>query len=304
MQQNSQSVEHAWSVKAYAWYRAMRPKALTISIIPVAAGTILSDVGFNHIHWLLAFSALAFALCIQIGSHYINDAIDYQRGNDSPEKANKKMITSGFLNAKEVLYAGFLCLFLASLFGSYLAYHTGPLSIPIFAGAILCAYIYTGGPYPLSYCGIGDLFVLLFYGLIATGGSAYLQQGYVGWKPLLAGAQIGLIAMTLMSINNFRDYYQDGKIHKKTLAVRLGLTFARWQITLQMLLPFALNIIWYDEGYSLIAYLTSMNLPLVLNIIRGTWTYDPGKVHNRFFIEAAFVHMMFGALLIFGALVR
>jgi len=303
MQEKTQIISHGWSVKARAWYKSMRPKALTISFIPVAVGTLLTDIPFDNIHWLLAISALAFALCVQVGSHYINDALDYQKGTDNPAKTHKA-IASGILTVRQMFNAGILCLFLAALVGLPMVYYGGPVFVLIIAASIICGYIYTGGPYPLSYYGIGDFFVLAFYGLIATGSSAYLQQGYVGWKAMLAGTQIGLFSMSLMSINNLRDLREDGKTFKKTLAVYLGLTFARWQITIQLLVPFFLNVMWYKEGFTLIALLTSMNLPLVLNIIRGTWTYEPGKVHNRFFIEAAFVHMMFGLLLILGYIIR
>ena len=291
---------HSVLTQIKAWYKAARPKALTCSVIPVLVGTLTTRLPLNRIDWLLALCPLLFSLCIQIGTHYINDALDFQKGVDTPEKLNKKVILSGLLTMRQVFAGGIFFLVLSFFLGLPMIYIGGPVFALIVTASILCAYIYTGGPYPLSYYGFGDLFVLLFFGLIATAAPAYLQQGYFSWISILAGTQIGLLAMTLMSINNFRDFREDRKAHKKTLIVRLGLNFARWQIALQLLLPFLLNIIWFTKGYILVAALTSVNLPIALNIIRGVWTYDPGKVFNRYFIETAFVHMMFGILLILG----
>lgn len=298
--EQTKAQSYPWSLKAKAWYTAMRPKALTCGVMPVLIGTLTANVPLYKINWPLAFSTLMFPICIQIGMHYINDALDYQKGVDTSQKLNKKMIQSGLLSMRQIFAGGIFFLFLAFLFGLPMIYYGGPVFAGIVAVSITCAYIYTGGPYPLSYYGTGDLFAFVFFGLVATGASAYLQQGYVNWISLLGGAQIGLLALTLMSLNNFRDFREDRKAHKRTLTVRLGLNFARWQITVQLLLPFLLNIIWYAQGYVLTAALTTVNLPLALNIIRGTWTYDPGKVFNRYLIETAFVHMMFGVLLILG----
>lgn len=297
---------HGFLSEAKAWYQAARPKKLTISVIPVLVGTVLSNVPIDKINWLLFFSSLLFAVFIQVGSHYVNDALDYIKGTDSPDKHNlqMKMINSGKLTTRQVFAGGILMLILAFVVSLPMIYYGGLGFAFIIAASIALAYMYTGGPYPLSYTGIGDAFVMVFYGLIAVCAPAYLQQGFLDWKEILAGAQIGLIAMSLMSINNLRDLREDRKAHKRTLAVRLGHTFARWQITIQLLLPFILNYIWYTSGYSLIAALTTMNLPLALNVIRGTWSYDPGKVYNRFMIEIAFVHLMFGALMILGYVIR
>ncbi len=300
------AAEKNFLTDAKAWYQAARPKKLTISVIPVAVGTALADVPFDKIRWFLAISALLFAMCVQIGSHYINDALDYINGTDTSEKHNlgMKVINTGKLTTRQVFAGGLLFLIFAFIASLPMIYYGGSVFILIVAASIALAYMYTGGPYPLSYTGIGDAFVMLFYGLIAVCAPAYLQQGFIDWKCLLAGTQIGLIAMSLMSINNLRDLREDRKAHKRTLAVRLGHTFARWQITIQLLLPFFLNYIWYSNGYTLVAALTSMNFPLALNVIRGTWTYDPGKVYNRFMIEIAFVHLMFGVLMILGYVIR
>lgn len=306
MKVENTAAEGRFFVEAKAWYQAARPKKLTISVIPVAVGTVLADLPFDKIRWLLVISSLLFAMCIQVGSHYINDALDYIKGSDSSEKHNlsMKMINTGKLTTRQVFAGGLLCLIFAFIVSLPMIYYGGPIFILIVSTSIALAYMYTGGPYPLSYTGIGDAFVMLFYGLIAVCAPAYLQQGFVDWKELLAGSQIGLLAMSLMSINNLRDLREDRKAHKRTLAVRLGHTFARWQITIQLLLPFFLNYIWYANGYTLVAALTSMNFPLALNVIRGTWAYDPGKVYNRFMIEIAFVHFMFGVLMILGYVVR
>lgn len=288
------------AVKIKAWYSAARPKALICGIMPVLIGLFTTNLSLHQINWFLAFCTLMFPVCIQIGMHYINDALDYQKGVDNSQKLNKKVIQAGLLSVRQIFAGGIVFLFLAFLFGIPMIYYGGPIFALIVAVSITLAYVYTGGPYPLSYYGTGDLFAFVFFGLVATCATAYLQQGFINWVSILGGTQIGLIALTLMSLNNFRDFSNDRKAQKRTLAVRLGLNFARWQITIQLLLPFLLNIIWFMKGYVLVAGLTSVNLFLALNIIRGTWTYDPGKIFNRYFIETAFVHVMFGLLLILG----
>lgn len=299
--QVQKALEIDWKRRLYAWYRAARPKTLTMSVVPMILGTLLADISWSQINWFLAGCACLSSLCIQIGMNYVNDGFDGQKGVDTPERIGPKKITqSGIATPKQVLTVGFCFFALAAISGLPLIYFGGPIFALIIAVSITCGYIYTGGPYPLSYNGIADIFVLTFYGFVAVASAAYLQQGYVGWKALLAGAQLGLFANALMAINNIRDLKEDRKAHKKTLAVRFGLNFARKQITTLLLLPFALNIIWYINGYTVPAVLSTMNLPIALNIVRGTWTYDAGKVYLRYMIETSFVHFMFAFLLILG----
>ncbi len=188
------------------WLFAFRFKTLTAAVVPIVVGTTLTmSLGYPTQTWITLCALLA-SLCIQIGTNLINDAMDFKKGADTHERIGPARITqSGKANFKSVMLLG-VCFFLLALaFGIPLATKGGPPIVAIGLLSLLCGYAYTGGPYPLAYHGLGDLFVILFFGVIAVSGMTFLHTNEWHLEALVAGLQIGSLATILIAINNFRD---------------------------------------------------------------------------------------------------
>lgn len=285
----------------WAWLLAARPKTLTAAIVPILAGTLLAFARGIPIAWWIPLVCLFSALCIQIGTNLINDALDYKKGADTSSRIGPVRMTQSGLLTERSVYAGGLAFFaLAFLGGIPLMFQGG---IPLFIILLLsvgAGYIYTGGPMPLAYAGLGDLFVFIFFGIVATSAVDYLQEGIWHLEALLAGVQIGMLATVLIAINNFRDREGDAKANKLTLAVRFGKKFSRIEITMLLLLPFALNLLWLFYGFNAAALLPFLVFPLAVKLAVEVWSHDPSPIFNKFLGFAALIHFLFGILLSIG----
>lgn len=206
------------------WISGARVRTLPAVIAPVAVGTSLAKTQFNFINFILA---LIVGLALQIGVNYANDYSDGIRGSDKNRIGPKRLVASGEVSPSAVKGAAFLFFFIAAIAGALLASRTSYLLIAIGAIAIIAAWGYTGGKNPYGYRGLGEVFVFIFFGLVATVGSYYVQSANLNLKIFLAGAACGLTADAMLMINNIRDLDSDAKNGKNTLAVRLGATNAR-----------------------------------------------------------------------------
>jgi len=219
------------------WIEAARPKTLIASISPVLLGTVIALD--NEVFRLSVFLAtLVFSLCVQIGSNFANDYIDFLKGSDTTErKGPRRLVQSGLVSVRKMRVVTFGISFFSAVAGLYLmqigGWQIGALALL----SILLGYLYTGGPYPLGYLGLGDLFVLIFFGPIATAGTTYLQTGVISSIAIIAGFAPGLLSTAILSMNNLRDVEQDRKVNKKTLPVRFGIGFGRWETVVCLILP-------------------------------------------------------------------
>lgn len=281
-----------------SWLLATRPKTLIASVVPVAVGTCLAFASGATISLWVSFFALLSAFGIQIGTNLINDALDFKKGADTAERLGPVRVTqSGLLTMQQVHLAGLICFAAAVIFAIPLILRGGwPIAI-LMVLSVISGYAYTGGPKPLAYCGIGDVFVLLFYGFASTVAVFFLQSGHIDSTAFFAGAQIGLLAMVILAVNNLRDHVQDAMANKRTLAVRFGTTFARIEITLCTLLPFVLNWAWWPLGYHQAALLPLAALPIAFQLLSSIWKTPPGREYNAFLAKSAFLQMAFGLLL-------
>lgn len=287
--------------KWQAWIYATRPKTLMIGVTPIMTGTLLGLHYSSSFHWILMLSALISSLFIQISVNLINDAIDFKKGTDTTERLGFKRATQqGWLTFQEVLYGGFFCIFLAFLFGLPMIMTGGIYFLALLIVAPLLSYCYTGGPWPLAYLGLGEIFVILFYGIVSTLVGFYLQAFMINTGALLAGLQLGLLAAAVIATNNLRDIDSDAKAHKKTVAVRFGKSFARLEISAMILLPYFLNLLWSDQGFYKAGLLPLVSLPLGFTLIRCIWYYEPSKIYNTFFGMAALLNFLFGLFLSIG----
>lgn len=285
------------------WFQAMRPKTLTASLVPFSVGAALAYATGASMNWGLYFFALISALFIQVATNLINDAFDVAKGTDDQDRLGpRRVLHHGMATGSQVYALGILCFLAAFLFGIPLIMHGGTYIALILLLSMLSGYLYTGGPMPLAYMGLGDLFVVIFYGWVATMAGFWLQAGYINMQSFLLGTQVGLLCTLLIALNNLRDVNTDAKSNKKTLAVRFGQTFVKAEITFLAIVPFLLNFLWLYRGYHFVAGLPFLTLPIACLLIVKVWKTYPSKAYNGFLALAAVIHLAFGFLMVIGFL--
>jgi 1,4-dihydroxy-2-naphthoate octaprenyltransferase len=284
-----------------AWLLAARPKTLAAAVVPVLIGTALAAKGPLPLDWRLFAFTLLGAVFIQIGTNFVNDALDFKKGADTHERLGPLRVTqAGLLSADAVLRGAYVCFFLAALCGVPLVLHSGWPLLAIGLASITAAYAYTGGPYPLAYHGLGELFVLVFFGLIAVGGTYYIQRGWLDWTVLAMGAAAGLLAVALLAVNNLRDARNDVRSGKRTLAVRFGETFARVEIVISVLAPFALVSLLAWAGPRPWLMTVWLALPLAVALLVRVYRSE-GAALNRCLAMCGALQWLFGVLFVVGA---
>ncbi|RME15520.1 MAG: 1,4-dihydroxy-2-naphthoate polyprenyltransferase [Bdellovibrio sp.] len=290
------------SFKAWIW--ALRPKTLTASLVPVLVGSALPLVEGYEVNWRISFYALASALWIQIGTNLFNDVLDFKKGADNEERLGPVRVTqSGLLSPRQVMLGGILSFGFAIFFAIPLVLMAGQVILVIGVLSLLFGYLYTGGPFPLAYKGLGDLFVILFFGLVAVGGVYFLQTGTFHEDALIAGFQTGFLCTVLIAINNLRDIEQDRKVGKKTLAVRFGERFTKREILFLYVFSFILLPYWWQRGVWAAALFPLASLPLVFSLLKSLWATPPGVVYNQFLAKASLIYLLFGGLLFSGFMI-
>lgn len=283
-----------------SWILAARPKTLTAAAIPVVLGVALAWNVSGRVLWTYALLALAGAVLIQIGTNLINDALDFEKGTDTADRVGPKRVTaSGLIHARHVTMAAFACFGLAMLAGVPLLLRGGWPLLVIGLASIAAGYVYTGGPYPLAYNGLGELFVMLFFGLVAVGGTYYLQLLAYDSGAAIAGIAAGSLANVLLAVNNLRDAGGDAKTGKRTLAVRLGARFAAWEIAIFAFLPLVLGAYWWTRGERLAALLPLLLTPLAAMVARSAHR-DQGPLLNATLGKAAALQAGYGVLFALG----
>ncbi len=221
-----------------AWLLASRPKTLPAAVVPVWAGCLLVFELTGRYDLGLAILTLLGAIFIQIATNFFNDVIDAEKGADTAQRIGPPRATSSGLLSRRAMYlgAGFT-VFLAMICGLLLFHARGWLIFAIGIPSLYLSYGYTGGPFPLAYRGWGEVFVILFFGLIAVSGSVFVQMGTWPWQGAVLGFQIGLLSAVLIAVNNYRDLEDDRAVDKRTLVVRWGRERVRKLIFAMTLLP-------------------------------------------------------------------
>lgn len=238
---------------------AARPRTLPAAVVPVLVGTALAS---RLAEWqaVPAFVCLVFALLIQIGTNFANDYFDCLKGADRPDRIGPTRVTAaGLVSARAMRRAIAGVFALAFLAGMNLVSYGGWWLVAVGVISILCGLAYTGGPFPLAYHSLGDVFVFVFFGLVAVAFTFYVQAGFFAWEVWVAGAAVGGLATNILVVNNLRDRETDARAGKITLAVRLGRTFMQNQFMGALLLAGAVPLVLYFRGYG-----TAILLPLLL----------------------------------------
>jgi 1,4-dihydroxy-2-naphthoate octaprenyltransferase len=254
----SSSVTISWRV----WLEAARVRTLPAAVIPVMTGTALA-AAHHGANYAKAGICLLFALLVQIGTNYANDYFDFIKGADTARRVGpRRAVAAGLVKPQTMRLAMGMVFGTAFLVGMLLVHEGGWILLPIGVVSILCGLAYTGGPWPLGYNGLGDVFVFIFFGLVAVDATFYVQTGFLSGDVTSCAAAIGLLAANILVPNNYRDAETDAAAGKKTLVVRFGRKFAVWQYALSaamaLLGPPALLL----EGY---------RWPVLLPLLLAPW---------------------------------
>ena len=289
-----------------SWLLATRPKTLTAALVPILVGSALAALARPEgLDWTISLLALASAMFIQIGTNLVNDAIDFKKGADNEHRIGPRRVTaSGLLTPRQVMTGAVICLTVALLLGIPLVIEGGWPIVAVGLVSLFFAYGYTGGPFPLAYLGLGDLFVLIFFGWVAVGGVYFLQTGTFDPDSWVAGTQVGLLATVLIAVNNLRDREGDVRVGKRTLAVRIGVRGSRLEIALLCAVPFLLGAYWLTRGLFAVALIPLFAAPIAGVLVRQIYRTEPGPEYNQFLAQAAKVHLAFGVLWAIGAAVQ
>jgi 1,4-dihydroxy-2-naphthoate octaprenyltransferase len=288
---------------ARAWLLASRPHTLPAAVVPVLVGTAVG-VHEGSFHPLVFLAAFVAALLIQIGTNFANDLHDFHRGADTEARLGPTRVTaSGLFTPGEVKRGIAVAFGLALLIGVYLAWVGGWPIVAIGIASILCGLAYTGGPWPFGYHGLGDVFVFLFFGVIAVTGSAYVQTGEFSRLALAASIPVGMLVTNILVINNLRDLPTDREAGKHTLAVLLGPDPTRVQYVLFTAAAYVVpTLLWFYGGLSLLVILPWLTLPLAARLVSTVLGGLGGRSLNRVLKLTGQLHLLFGILFALGLL--
>jgi 1,4-dihydroxy-2-naphthoate octaprenyltransferase len=284
------------------WLLAARPKTLAAAVVPVLVGTSLAINAHTRLHWTAFLCALGGSLFIQIGTNLVNDAFDFKRGADTSERLGPIRVTqAGLLSTNAVLIGAYTCFFFAALCGLPLILRGGWPIVVIGVVSIVAAYGYTGGPYPLAYHGLGEVFVMVFFGFTAVGGSYYVQRLTIDINVLVEGFAVGALAVILLAINNLRDINNDRASNKRTLAATFGERFARREIEWMALSVYiATGIVAYGRDWHLLVPV--LTLPLAVVLVQRV-KHSEGAELNRCLGLAGALEWLYGITFVIGALI-
>lgn len=288
---------------ARIWLMAARVRTLPASVAPVFVGTALA--GYLHVFHPLRFvAALVGAIFIQVGTNLSNDYSDARRGADSEDRLGPVRVTAGGLvPPRRVLVATYVSFGVAILAGVYLVSVAGWQLLLVGAASILAGVLYTGGPRPYGYEGLGEVFVFLFFGIVAVAGSFFVQVKHLNWEAFVLAVPVGLIAAAILVVNNFRDIDTDRRAGKRTLAVRLGRGGTRTMYAAIVYVAYLLTPATWVFGplrpWVLLPWLT---LPLASALVRTVRNRTDGVSLNQALARNGLLQLAFCVLLSAGLL--
>jgi 1,4-dihydroxy-2-naphthoate octaprenyltransferase len=283
---------------------AARPRTLPAAVAPVLVGTALGATERHGLRWLAFVAALLGAVFIQVGTNLSNDYSDARRGADTEDRLGPVRVTAGGLvPPRQVLRATYVTFGLAVLCGVYLVAVAGWVLLLIGAASILAGVLYTGGPRPYGYEGLGEVFVFLFFGIVAVAGSYYVQTERLEWEAFVLAVPVGLLAAAILVVNNVRDLETDRRADKRTLAVRLGRSRTRGLYAAMVYGAFlTAPVPWVAGSLSPWLLLPWLTLPLAASVVRLVRQHTDGPTLNEALARTGLLQLLFCVLLATGLL--
>ncbi len=291
------------SSKLRIWVDASRPKTLAAAFTPVFIGAALA-LKYATIFWPATIVALFCAFMIQIGTNFANDYYDFKKGADTEDRIGFTRATaSGLVSPEAMLRATIITMLIAFFAGLYLVWIGGYIVLVIGLLSILFGILYTGGPYPLGYNGLGDVFVFIFFGIVAVMATYYVNA--LEWliDSFWASLAIGALCTNILVINNLRDVEQDKIAGKRTLGVLIGEKALKIEYTVMLLLAFAIPPHFYFKlDYSYFIFLPFISAPLAIILAKKVWFEEDKKKLNSVLEKTAQYMAIFGLLFGIGIL--
>lgn len=281
------------------YLEATRPKTLAASIVPVSIGTAAASTTVS-IDWFIFSVIFICAMFIQIISNFINEIYDFKRGADNSERLGpRRQVASGAISAKSMTIASISLIIITFLIGLILVEHSGPAVFLIGIFSLFFAFAYTGGPYPLAYNGLGDIFVFIFFGLAAVNGTYFIFTGEVNFVSLFASIPPGLLSANLLGVNNIRDIETDIKANKITLAVRIGKAKAIVLYRLLIVISYLSIVILFAVTNNPLILLPFVLMPYALKLFKEV-AVKQGVELNSVLAGTAKHLFLFGLLTVLG----
>lgn len=286
--------------KLESWILASRPKTLLAAVVPVMVGSALA-INKGKFIFIYAFIALLCSLLIQIGTNYINDLYDFLKGADNENrKGPLRVLASGLITVNEMKAGSVIVFLVAFILGLILVYEAGTVILIIGILAIIAGIAYTAGPFPLAYNGLGDLFVFMFFGIVGTTGTYYIQAKEFSMIAFLTSIPVGALITNILVVNNFRDIEEDKAAGKNTLAVIFGKDFARFQFVFLLMTSFATPaVLYFFFDFHIWIFLPYLTFPIAYRLAIMLYTFDGLALNKTLELTAKF-SALFGLLFAAG----
>ncbi|MCK4934125.1 MAG: 1,4-dihydroxy-2-naphthoate polyprenyltransferase [Simkaniaceae bacterium] len=281
------------------WIEAARPKTLIAGASPVLIGAIIALKGGYFAKTTLVCTLL-FSLFIQIGTNYANDYFDFIKGADTKDRKGPRRVTqAGLVTIKEIKIATCICFIIAAICSSHLIYVGGWMMAFIACLAIVLGVLYTAGPFSLAYMGLGDLFVFIFFGPVATSGTYFLQTRTLSKDVLIAGIAPGLLSMAILIVNNLRDIEEDKRACKKTTAVRFGKNFGAFQYLFSILFSGIIPLLLTGPNHPYV-WLASLSVLPAIPLIIHVFQAETPLLFNTVLVNTGKLLMLYSLLFCIG----
>jgi 1,4-dihydroxy-2-naphthoate octaprenyltransferase len=289
--------------KIESWLLASRPKTLLAAVVPVMVGSALA-ISMNKFFLPYSLVALLCAILIQVGTNFTNDLYDFLKGSDTVKrKGPRRVLASGLITVSEMKIAIILVFGVTFLLGLYLVFSVDILILWVGIFSIIAGIIYTAGPFPLAYNGLGDLFVFIFFGIIGTMGTFYLHTQEISLLSFIVSIPVGALITNILVVNNFRDIEEDRESNKKTLAVILGKVFTRWQFIVLIILSYlASAILFFQFNFNAWIFLPFITIPIAVSLIKMLYTLKGEELNKTLELSAKF-SALYGLLFSVGLII-
>ncbi len=259
--------------KLNSWLIASRPRTLLAAFVPVMVG---SAVAFSEgkLNIIFSLAALICSILIQVATNFTNDLYDFLNGADTVKrKGPRRVLASGLISVGEMKAAIILTFLTAFLIGLYLVYHGGFVILAIGVLSIIAGFAYTAGPYPLAYNALGDIFVFMFFGIVGTVGTYFLHTKELSLVSFISSVPVGALVTNILVVNNYRDADEDKITGKKTLAVKYGKNFSRYQFIFLIAISFLVPLLLFlSFDASIFIFLPYLTLPIAYKVISMIYT--------------------------------